>query len=79
MKLTIAEAPASLSRVKESTRPALRVALVQTKWHQDSAEHESVLLDGISQAAKAGAKIVFLQELSLSRYPADAKPVGVPS
>jgi N-carbamoylputrescine amidase len=38
-----------------------------------------VLLDGISQAAKAGAKIVFLQELSLSRYPADAKPVGVPS
>jgi N-carbamoylputrescine amidase len=79
MKLTIAEAPASLSRVKESTRPALRVALVQTKWHQDSAEHESVLLDGISQAAKAGAKIVFLQELSLSRYPADAKPEGVPS
>jgi len=48
MKLTIAEAPASLSRVKESTRPALRVALVQTKWHQDAAEHERVLLDGIS-------------------------------
>ena len=79
MKLTIAEAPASLSRVKESTRPALRVALVQTKWHQDAAEHERVLLDGISTAATAGAKIVFLQELSLSRYPADAKPVGVPS
>lgn len=79
MKLTSAEAPASLSRVKESTRASLRVALVQTKWHQDAAEHESVLMDGISQAARAGAKIVFLQELTLSRYPADAKPEGVPS
>ena len=79
MKLTVAEAPASLSRVKSANRPALRVALVQTKWHQDPAEHESALLDGISQAAKAGAKIVFLQELTLSRYPADAKPDGVPS
>jgi len=79
MKLTIAEALKSLSRVKDSTRPALRVALVQTKWHQDEAQHESVLMDGISKAAKAGAKIVFLQELTLSRYPADAKPDGVPS
>lgn len=79
MKLTITEAPASLSRVKASTRAALRVALVQTKWHEDPSEHEKVLMDGISQAAKAGAKIVFLQELTLSRYPADAKPEGVPS
>jgi N-carbamoylputrescine amidase len=47
MKLTVAEAPESLSRVKVSTRPALRVALVQTRWHQDQAEHESVLIDGI--------------------------------
>ncbi len=79
MKLTIAEAPDSLSRVKESTRKPLRVALVQTKWHPDESEHERILLDGISQAAKAGAKIVFLQELTLSRYPADTKPEGVPS
>ena len=79
MKLTIAQAPESLSRVKESTREPLRVALVQTRWHQDPAEHEAVLMDGISQAAGAGAKIVFLQELTLSRYPADAKPEGVPS
>ena len=79
MKLTITEAPASLSRVKESTRSALRVALVQTKWHEDPSEHEKVLMDGISQAATAGAKIVFLQELTLSRYPADVKPEGVPS
>ena len=79
MKLTIAEAPKSLSRVKEATRSPLRVGLVQTKWHQDPTEHETVLMGGISEAAKAGAKIVFLQELTLSRYPADAKPEGVPS
>ncbi len=79
MKLTIAEAPESLSRVKQSTRKPLRVALVQTKWHEDESVHESVLLDGITKAAHAGAKIVFLQELTLSRYPADQKPEGVPS
>jgi len=79
MKLTIANAPESLSRVKQPTRKPLRVALVQTKWHADESTHESVLLDGISQAASAGAKIVFLQELTLSRYPADEKPEGVPS
>jgi N-carbamoylputrescine amidase len=71
MKLTIAKAPESLSRVKEPTRKPLRVALVQTKWHSDESNHESVLLDGIAQAAASGAKIVFLQELTLSRYPAD--------
>ena len=79
MKLTITKAPESLSRVKEPTRKPLRVALVQTKWHQDETTHETVLLDGIAQAAAAGAKIVFLQELTLSRYPADVKPDGVPS
>jgi N-carbamoylputrescine amidase len=52
---------------------------VQTKWHEDESVHESVLLDGIAKSADAGAKIVFLQELTLSRYPADVKPEGVPS
>jgi N-carbamoylputrescine amidase len=79
MLLTVAEAPKSLSRVKESTRKPLRVALVQTKWHSDETEHESVLLEGIRLASEQGAKIVFLQELTLSRYPADKKPEGVPS
>jgi N-carbamoylputrescine amidase len=37
------------------------------------------LYEGIKIASEAGAKIVFLQELTLSRYPADAKPEGVPS
>jgi N-carbamoylputrescine amidase len=79
MKLTIVNAPDSLSRVKAPIRSPLRVGLVQTKWHQDQAEHEAVLMEGISKAAEAGAKIVFLQELTLSRYPADTKPEGVPS
>lgn len=79
MKVTIAPVLDSLSRVKPSTRKPLRVALVQTKWHPDEAVHLKVLMEGIEQAAKAGAKIVFLQELTLSRYPADSKPEGVPS
>lgn len=79
MKLTLAPALPSLSRVKKATRDPLRVALVQTKWHEDPLEHEAVLMDGISKAKAAGAKIVFLQELTLSRYPADQKPTGVPS
>lgn len=79
MKLTVATAPESLSRVKPATRKPLRVALVQTKWHHDPAEHEAKLLEGIKLASENGAKIVFLQELTLSRYPADVKPEGTPS
>ena len=56
----------------------MRVALVQTKWHSDAAEHLAKLNEGISLAAKEGAKIVFLQELTLSRYMADVKPTGDP-
>jgi N-carbamoylputrescine amidase len=79
MKLTVATAPESLSRVKPATQEPLRVGLVQTKWHDDPDLHEAKLLEGIKLAAEAGAKIVFLQELTLSRYPADKKPEGTPS
>lgn len=77
MKLTVAPALKSLSRVKSPERKPLRVALVQTKWHQNDKEHEQVLLEGIKKASENGAKIVFLQELTLSRYPADSKPEGL--
>ncbi len=77
MKLTIAPALPSLSRVKAADRTALRVALVQMRWHQDQTQHEATLALGIETAAKAGAKIVFLPELTLSRYPADQLPIGV--
>ena len=78
MKVTVAKAQPSLSRVHEPERTPLRVALVQTKWHPDAAEHLAKLNEGIAAAAKEGAKIVFLQELTLSRYMADVKPTGDP-
>jgi N-carbamoylputrescine amidase len=37
------------------------------------------LNEGIAMAAEAGASIVFLQELTLSRYPADTRPTGIPN
>ena len=79
MKLTQVSALPSLSRVKPATREPLRAALVQMHWEEDAAAHLANLKQGIELAAKAGAKIVFLPELTLSRYPADKKPTGVPS
>lgn len=79
MKVTVAKAQPSMSRVHQPTRQPLRVALVQTKWHSDEAEHLTALNHGIELAAKEGAQIVFLQELTLSRYMADEKPTGVPN
>lgn len=78
MKVTVAKAQPSLSRVHAPQRAPLRVALVQTKWHTDAAEHLNKLNEGIAASAKEGAKIVFLQELTLSRYMADVKPTGDP-
>lgn len=77
MKITIAEALPALSRVKPITREPLRVGVVQTKWYSDSTMHEAKLAEGIRLAAEAGASIVFLQELTLSRYPADVLPIGI--
>lgn len=79
MKTLIAESLPSLCRVDASTRAPLTVGLVQTRWHQDPAEHRDVLADGIACAAAAGAEIVFLPEITLLRYPADTKPTGRPA
>ena len=78
-KVTVATAPKPLSRVKPSLRKPLKVALVQTKWHSNPEEHASVLLEGIRLAADNGAEIVFLPELTLSRYMADTLPSGTPN
>ncbi|NBR62174.1 MAG: hydrolase, partial [Actinobacteria bacterium] len=64
MKLTHVSALPSLSRVKPATREPLRVALVQMHWEEDTAKHLANLNQGIELAAKAGAKIVFLPELT---------------
>jgi N-carbamoylputrescine amidase len=79
VKLTLAPAAAPLSRVKDADRSPVRVALVQTRWHESPEEHLEKLNDGIALAAEAGASIVFLQELTLSRYPADTRPTGIPN
>jgi N-carbamoylputrescine amidase len=68
-----ATAPESLSRSTESTRPPLRVGLVQHRWRADAAELAAALRSGIDRAAAEGAAAVFLPEITLLRYPADTR------
>ncbi len=70
-----ATAPESLSRSTESTRPPVRVGLVQHRWRPDVDELAKVLRDGIDRAAGEGATLVCLPEITLLRYPADT-PAG---
>jgi N-carbamoylputrescine amidase len=60
--------PESLARVVPARRAPLRVGLVQERWHPDPEEHATALLDGIAAAAGTGARLVALQELTLSPY-----------
>jgi N-carbamoylputrescine amidase len=70
--LVLTAGPAQpLSRTTPSQRASLRVALVQHRWRADTAELTAVLNDGIARAADAGARAVFLPEITLLRYPAD--------
>ncbi|AQA05055.1 hydrolase [Mycobacterium sp. MS1601] len=71
MLTVMAAAPDPLSRTTTSDRPPLRVALVQHRWRPDRAELLDVLRGGIAQAAAEGARVVFLPEITLLRYPAD--------
>jgi N-carbamoylputrescine amidase len=79
MKVTVAKALPALSRVKESTRAPIKVALVQMHWEDDQAQHLANLTEGIKLAAEHGAELVCLPELTLSRYPADKLPTGRPA
>ncbi len=79
--ITAFEPPPSLARTRPPSRGPLRIGLVQERWHPDPAEHTAALLAGIVTAAGAGARIVCLQELTLSRYfavePDGAEALGV--
>jgi N-carbamoylputrescine amidase len=66
--LTAGAPPVSLARTRPSQRAPLRVGLVQEAWHPDPDEHQQALARGISMAAGEGARIVCLQELTLSPY-----------
>ena len=80
VKLLQAEAVLeSLARVASANVAPVRVGLVQHAWTEDAAQLIETLRDGIRTAAEAGATIVFLPELTLSRYPADTLPQGTPS
>jgi len=60
--------PESPARTRPPARAAVRIGLVQERWHPDSAEHEAALAAGVRLAASEGARIVCLQELTLSPY-----------
>jgi N-carbamoylputrescine amidase len=62
------EIPESLARTRPPERPPLRVGVVQERWHPDADEHRDALATGIRMAAGEGARIVCLQELTLSPY-----------
>jgi N-carbamoylputrescine amidase len=66
--LTATEAGLSPARTRPPTREPFRVGAVQERWHPDAGDHEEALAVGIRRAAGAGAQLVCLQELTLSRY-----------
>ncbi|MCO4239584.1 hydrolase [Pseudarthrobacter sp. MDT3-28] len=71
IEISCLDSPTSLARTTPSVRPALRVGVVQHRWHADTAVLQAELDEGIGRAARLGASVVFLPELTLSRYPAD--------
>jgi N-carbamoylputrescine amidase len=66
--LTAYPPPPSPARTRPPSRAPLRVGAVQERWHADPEEHRSALAAGIRTAAREGARIVCLQELTLSPY-----------
>ncbi len=66
--ITALDPPDSPARVNPPERPPLRVGLVQHRWHPDPDEHRAALAEGIRTAAGQGARLVCLQELTLSPY-----------
>jgi N-carbamoylputrescine amidase len=67
--------PPSLARVHDSTEPPLRIGVVQHAWSPEGLV--DWLHEAVTAAAERGARIVFLPEVTLLRYPADVLPSGV--
>jgi N-carbamoylputrescine amidase len=60
--------PPSLARVDPPAREPFRIGAVQEAWNPDPEAHAGALRRGIAMAAGEGAKLVCLQELTLSPY-----------
>ena len=60
--------PSSPARKRPPQRQAFRIGAVQQRWRSDPDEHADALAAGIRRAAREGARLVCLQELTLSRY-----------
>jgi N-carbamoylputrescine amidase len=58
----------SPARVDPSLLAPVRVGLVQERWHADPGEHRDAIARGVRIAAGEGARLVCLQELTLSAY-----------
>jgi N-carbamoylputrescine amidase len=71
----------SPARTRPPGREPFRIAAVQQRWHADPDEHREALAAGIRMAADRGARLVALQELTLSPYfavdPAGPEALGV--
>lgn len=71
----------SPARTRPSERSPFRLGAVQERWHPDPGEHREALAAGVRLAAAEGARLVCLQELTLSPYfaldPAGAVGAGI--
>jgi N-carbamoylputrescine amidase len=79
--LTAFEIPPSPARTRAPGRSPLRIGAVQERWRSGPDEHQAALRRGIAMAAEHGARVVCLQELTLSPYfaitPDGPQAVGV--
>ena len=68
MRVITAAPMVSLAQTEEREPRIFRVGVVQHRWHPDPVEHRSALAEGVRLAAHEGARLVCLQELTLSEY-----------
>lgn len=69
MRVIVAgDPPPSPARVDPPSRRPLRIGLVQHRWHPDPEEHETALGEGVALAAREGARVICLMELTRSPY-----------
>ena len=68
MKVLTAGPGVSYARVDEPTDGSITVGAVQHRWHPDPDEHRAALAEGVRLAVDQGARLVCLQELTLSSY-----------